>query len=147
MFFKGFEKTSGIKDVAKALGRALGRGRGQLLGTIEKGHKGLKETGKGFKEEFSQAAQTKRKEILGKKDVSTELAAKRTARGKSTTPEKVRKEMGKRVKSIRGIRESKKPTFIEKHPYVSAASGLLAGKMLFGEKSQSSQAQVIPPNY
>lgn len=150
-FFTGFEKVADLRGAAKAVGRFMGRGRGRVTGAGALVGREAKETGKAFAKEYGAEAAAKHRAMLGKSELGRHLAAKELLKQKdipmaervkmmpSATAE-AQKKIKERAKAISELREKKKPTWIEKHPYMAAGGGLLAGKMLFGEKDEQTPA-------
>lgn len=154
MFSEGFEKTAAkvpfrasaaerfaeraarivgkAKEKARELGTTLKRSRQAIRRGVEKGTR-LKQRAAG--EQFAEKHIAK-------------LRKARRREGKallSGEAEQIRRGAGEKVKQrLKGIKDRPKgPSWAMRHPFLTAGGGLLAGKMIFGQKEPSAPPPTV----
>ena len=144
-FTSGFEKTAFI---ASALGAAGG--------TISKATKGTVKAVKGFAsgQKAKGIESYRRASGVGSKAAPGAGLAARRAPGGKVTPEvagKARADLFARKDRADASKQTKKPSWARKHPFLTAGGLYLGARTAFGggdDKDQrSSQPQVIPGQY
>jgi hypothetical protein len=148
MFNSGFEKTA---LQAKFIGKGLGysakgaRAVGQHLKRVAAGKTELQKSIRAGKEEVMRAGKSEPGEKLLQKHIEKFTSGKKpheklipgetkrklqTVRGQKEFKEAFREKAKQRLEKM----EESKPTFMHKHPLLTAGGAVLAYKSLFGEK-------------
>lgn len=129
MFVDGLIKIAGVSDAIRSVGRFMGgrsaKGRATVKSVVQAPGKAAKAFGSGFSE--------------GALQTSRELRGRKPA-----TPEAIQ-----RLRRAQEFKAKNKPSFAQKHPYLTAGGAFLAGSYAMGggKEEQPAQPQITYGNY